>query len=71
MSQESTSAYKSAADMSGNGLSVQLTIRVLRTHLDEITAIAESQGITRASYIKQAIALKVNADKSAKEAVKK
>ena len=41
---------------------VQISLRMSREHLERITAIAKRQGIPRASYIKRAVFLQVEAD---------
>lgn len=41
---------------------VQISLRMSREQLDRITAIAKRQGIPRASYIKRAVFLQVEAD---------
>jgi predicted DNA binding CopG/RHH family protein len=41
---------------------VQITLRINKDQLDRVTAAAKRQGIPRASYIKRAIALQLEAD---------
>lgn len=41
---------------------VQISLRMSREQLDRITAIAKRQGIPRASYIKRAVFLQIEAD---------
>lgn len=41
---------------------VQISLRMSREQLERITAIAKRQGIPRASYIKRAVFLQVEAD---------
>lgn len=41
---------------------VQISLRMTREQLERITAIAKRQGIPRASYIKRAVFLQVEAD---------
>ena len=47
---------KTAAD------GVQITLRLSKAQLALITRIAKTQGLARASYIKQAVLLKIAAD---------
>src|SRR3712207_6182895 len=42
--------------------SVQITLRISKEQLARVTAVAKRQGIPRASYIKRAIALQLEAD---------
>lgn len=42
--------------------SVQITLRIGKEQLSRLTAVAKRQGIPRASYIKRAIALQLEAD---------
>lgn len=42
--------------------SVQITLRIGKEQLARLTALAKRQGIPRASYIKRAIALQLEAD---------
>lgn len=44
------------------GRGVQITLRINKAQLDRVTAAAKRQGIPRASYIKRAIALQLEAD---------
>lgn len=41
---------------------VQISLRMSREQLERITAIAKRQGIPRASYIKRAVFMQVEAD---------
>lgn len=41
---------------------VQITLRIHKGQLDRVTAAAKRQGIPRASYIKRAIAMQLEAD---------
>lgn len=54
-------AVSQASDEGEEG-SVQITLRIGKEQLARITAIAKRQGIPRASYIKRAIALQLEAD---------
>jgi predicted DNA binding CopG/RHH family protein len=49
---------KSAVEEGG----VQITLRMSREQLDRLTKIANRQGIPRASYIKRAVFIQVEAD---------
>jgi len=44
---------------------VQITLRMSREQLDRLTKIANRQGIPRASYIKRAVFIQVEADERA------
>lgn len=46
----------------GEGESVQITLRITKDQLEQVTAVAKRQGIPRASYIKRAIAMQLQAD---------
>lgn len=46
----------------GEGESVQITLRITKDQLERVTAVAKRQGIPRASYIKRAIAMQLEAD---------
>ena len=43
---------------------VQITLRMSREQLDRLTKIAERQGIPRASYIKRAVFIQLEADEN-------
>lgn len=52
-------ALKAAQDDSKG---VQITLRINKDQLERVTAVAKRQGIPRASYIKRAIAIQLEAD---------
>lgn len=51
------------ADEESNG--VQITLRMSREHLARLTQVAARQGIPRASYIKRAVFIQLEADEKA------
>ena len=44
---------------------VQITLRISKDQLDRLTAVAKRQGIPRASYIKRAVFIQLEADEKA------
>lgn len=52
----------SSATTEEDGKGVQITLRMNKNQLERVTAIAKRQGIPRASYIKRAIAMQLEAD---------
>ena len=55
--------YVPANELASDRPSVQITMRFDRDVLDRLNEMAVSHGITRSAYVKEAIALKMAADR--------